>query len=345
MRAMTDSITPIINDIKKRGYSAFEDILARKEAEQFFVDFKITENNDYTKQKTLYNSDRKNFAKAISGFGNSEGGIIIWGIDASGSTDDYARSIKPIKGVDNLRSILESFTSLLTMPVHKTVESFVVKKSATDDEGLVVTKIPKGNDRPYQNINDKDYKYYMRGGDSFVPTPHGVLQGMFGHAPQSDVFFMFNIGNAGKPEIIGNKVMKWQVGLMGVNGGLGIAEDIYGYARAWVPGDNCEIGVQPSDAKNYDFQTAYGIELSFISKQGFRLGYEQRTQMMTMSFELLPPFTEDLYVELLIGARNQQVYRKIIKKTSEEINRIYNQCLNNPTTAHLEEIWGGQMRN
>src|SRR3972149_3017716 len=81
--------------------------------------------------------------------------------------------------------------------------------------------IQKGNDRPYQNINDKDYKYYMRGGDSFVPTPHGVLQGMFGHAPQSDVFFMFNIGNAGKPEIIGNKVMKWQVGLMGVNGGVG----------------------------------------------------------------------------------------------------------------------------
>jgi hypothetical protein len=293
---MPDNITPIIEDIKKRGYLAFQDIIARKESEKFFIDFKLTEKNDYTGQRTLFDSDKKNLAKAISGFGNSEGGLIIWGIDASGHTNDYAKSIKPIKSIDNFKSLLESFVSLLTLPVHKTVESFVIKKSNTDREGIVITIIPKGNDRPYQNIGD--YKYYMRAGDSFVPVPHGVLQGMFGQTPQPNVFWMFNISK--KPTIETDKSMKWQVGLMAVNGGLGIGEDIYGFARAWSPGDNCQIGIELTDSHNYDFSKAYGIEFSFMSKKGFRLGYEQRSQMMVMEFRLLPPFTKKLYLDRVL---------------------------------------------
>lgn len=335
---MTNNITPIIDDIKKQGFKALEDILARKESESFFVDFKLTQKDDYNRQKTLFDSDKKNFSKALSGFGNSEGGIIIWGIEASGSYDDFAKAIKPINGVENFKSLLESFISLLTLPVHKTVENFIVKKSDSANEGLVITIIPKGNDRPYQNISD--YKYYMRAGDSFMPIPHGVLQGMFGRSPQSDIFWMFNMGNMGIPEITENKAIKWSIGLMGVNGGLGIAEDIYGFARAWIPGDNCQIGVQFSDMENYNFQKAYGVEFSFISKQGFRMGYEQRSQIMVMNLELLPPFTKRFCIELSIGARNQQVYKKTIKKTSEELNNIYKQCILNPSNKQLKEIWG-----
>lgn len=332
---MTDNITPIIDDLKKRGHTALKDILARRESEKFFIDFKTTEKEDYSKQRTLYESDKKNFARAISGFGNSEGGLVIWGIDASGRVEDYAKSIKIIKGIDNFKSLLESFISLLTLPVHQKVENFIIKKSKSDQSGVAVSIIPKGNERPYQNIGD--YKYYMRGGDSFVPVPHGVLQGMFGHSPQPNVFWMYNISS--KPKIGQNKSMKWQLGLMVVNGGLGIGEDIYGFARAWAPGDNCQIAVEFTDIIHYEFSRAYGIEFSFISKQGFRLGYEQRSQMMVMDFELLPPFTKKLYVDLLIGGRNQQVYRKVIEKTPDELTKIYNECVANPTIEVLKKIW------
>ena len=332
---MSENIKPIIDDIKKRGYKALVDIVARKEAEKFFIDFKQTQKSDYSGQRTMYESDKKNLAKAISGFGNSEGGVIIWGIDASGRIDDYAKSIKPIKGIDNFKSLLESFVSLLTLPVHKTVESFVVKKKNADTSGIAITIIPKGNDRPYQNIGD--FKYYMRGGDSFVPVPHGLLQGMFGQAPQPNVFWMFNIN---KTLIIGtNKEIKWQIGLMAVNGGLGIGEDIYGFARAWSPGDNSQIGVELTDTHNYDFSKSYGVEFSFMSKPGFRLGYQQRSQMMVMSFSLLPPFTQEMYVELLIGGRSQQVYRRIIKKNPKELTKIYQNCLANPSIDFLKKIW------
>ena len=82
---MKDNIESIVKDIKKSGYATFEDIIARRESEKYFIDFKITRSNDYSNQKTLYDSDRNNLAKALSGFGNSEGGVIIWGIDASGN--------------------------------------------------------------------------------------------------------------------------------------------------------------------------------------------------------------------------------------------------------------------
>lgn len=332
---MSDNITPIIEDIKKRGFGAIKDVIARKESEKFFVDFKLTQTDDYTGQRALYDSDKKNYAKAISGFGNSEGGIIVWGVDASGSVDDYAKSIKPIKGVDNFKSLLESFTSLLTLPVHKKVESLVVKDKKSDKKGIIVTIVPKDDDRPYQNVGD--YKYYMRAGDSFVPVPHGVLQGMFGHAPQSNVFWMFNINN--KPDIRANKVIHWQVGLMAVNGGIGIGEDIYGFARVWTPGDNCQIVVELTDTNNYDFYKAYGLEFSFMSKRGFRLGYEQRSQMMVIDFALAPPFTKKLYIDLLIGARSQQVYRKILEKSPDDLSKIYRRCIVNPTIECIEAIW------
>lgn len=332
---MSDNIESIIKKLKKDGYPALEDIVARKESEKYFVEFKTTEKDDYSGQRTLYSSDKNNFARAISGFGNSEGGIIIWGIDAHGRSDDFAKSLKPIKGIDNFKALLESFVSLLTVPVHKTVESFVIKNSGKDSKGLVVTVIPKSDDRPFQNIGD--YKYYMRAGDSFVPVPHGVLQGMFGHAPQPNVFYMFNISN--KPEITEDKAMKWQVGLMAVNGGLGIGEDIYGYARCWTPGDSSQIGVELVDQDHYEYARSYGLEFSFISKPSFRLGYQQRSQMMVMTFMLKPPFTKELHIELLIGGRNQQVYRKIVQKSAEEVTDSYNNCIANPTIESIKRIW------
>lgn len=333
---MNDSIMPIVDTIKKRGYDAFEDIIAKKEAEKFFVDFKQTEKDDYGNQKTLFNSDKNNLAKAISGFGNSEGGVIIWGIDASGSCDDYAKAMKPIEGVDNLVSLLESFVSLSTLPSHKTVESFAVKKTDSDTNGLAVTVVPKGNDLPYQNIND--YKYYMRAGSSFHPIPHGVLQGMFGRAPQPDVFWMFNAGNMGKHTITGSKGIKWQIGLMAVNNGLGIAEDVYGFIRGSGPNTKSLI-INYTDLVHYDFQSAYGMEISFISKQGFRMGYEQKSQMMTVDLELLPPFKHKLYIELMIGARNQQIYRKIIEKEPRELDEIYKRAIDTPEEYLFSEIW------
>ena len=42
--------------------------------------------------------DRHNFAKALSGFANSDGGIVVWGVDARKNADgiDCVTELKPV---------------------------------------------------------------------------------------------------------------------------------------------------------------------------------------------------------------------------------------------------------
>ena len=68
----------IFNDIVERGMDAIEDFILTRKSEELFLDFKRSANDG--DQDTLDSGDWKNISKAISGFGNSEGGVIVWGV-------------------------------------------------------------------------------------------------------------------------------------------------------------------------------------------------------------------------------------------------------------------------
>lgn len=60
------------------GEDAIDEFILNQQTEELFLDFKqaVSVGKNFT---TLHRDDRKNLSKAISGFGNSEGGVIIWG--------------------------------------------------------------------------------------------------------------------------------------------------------------------------------------------------------------------------------------------------------------------------
>lgn len=62
--------------------------------------------------------DKHNFAKALSGFANSDGGIVVWGVDARKDAQgvDCAQQLKPIAEVAVLVPRLNSLTSDLVSP-------------------------------------------------------------------------------------------------------------------------------------------------------------------------------------------------------------------------------------
>ena len=64
--------------ISSIGEAAIEGLIAERQSEELFVDFKRSSDNGTGAR--LSDADRGNFAKAISGFGNSEG-IVVWGVD------------------------------------------------------------------------------------------------------------------------------------------------------------------------------------------------------------------------------------------------------------------------
>src|SRR5438034_11454196 len=66
----------------------------------------------------LDRNDRKNLATAISGFANSSGGIIVWGIEARQNSDgvDCASGIKEIDNLTLFMSKLNEFTGDAAKP-------------------------------------------------------------------------------------------------------------------------------------------------------------------------------------------------------------------------------------
>jgi hypothetical protein len=81
------------------GEATIDQFISEKISEELFVDYKRVTKEGASSM--LEQSDRENLARAISGFGNSEGGIIIWGVDCRNDSQrgDVPTTKHPIQNV------------------------------------------------------------------------------------------------------------------------------------------------------------------------------------------------------------------------------------------------------
>jgi Predicted transcriptional regulator containing an HTH domain and an uncharacterized domain shared with the mammalian protein Schlafen len=125
------------------------------------------------------NDDKRNLAKCLSGFANSSGGIIVWGVDARKNAQgiDCASAAAEIAPVRLFLSRLNELTGDAVSPIvdgiqHKAIET-------TQDSGFAVTLVPESESGPYMAKLGED-RYYKRSGDSFYKMEHFDLEDMFG---------------------------------------------------------------------------------------------------------------------------------------------------------------------
>src|ERR1017187_578671 len=174
--------------ITDRGEPAIDEFIAEWQSEELFLDFKRSASNGAGRRLTDH--DRDNLGRAISGFGNSEGGLIVWGVDCR--TDerkgDVALGKFPLQKPRRFKSWLENAVSGLTIPAHPNVRHATLSGDNAA-EGFVVTCIAKSHLAPHQCIRPP--QYYMRAGSNFMPVPHAVLAGMFGRRPHPVIFHMW----------------------------------------------------------------------------------------------------------------------------------------------------------
>lgn len=304
--------------IKKKGEKAIDEFIATRQSEELFLDFKRSANNGDGLR--LHPNDRNNLAKAISGFGNSEGGVIIWGIDCSKNFDgaDVAKAKYQIKNVKRFVSWVEGAVSGCTIPPHTGVTNYSLSIDK-DGNGFVATYIPKSNRAPHQTVGD--FKYYIRAGSNFVPTPHGVLAGIFGRRPQPNVFIMFIVGPA---TTTATGKIKFEVGFLIRNQGPGIAKDPFINVMVYsAAGENCDLGFKASDLKNWTGQFSFGRHMSLIGKPSIRLAPESYLQPLVMTALLAPPFSEAIRIEGICGCGNAPPSRFTIENTPEKIEKVY----------------------
>lgn len=167
------------------GEDAIDEFIVNLQSEELFLDFKqaVSIGKNFN---TLHRDDRKNLAKAISGFGNSEGGVIVWGVECVRDTEigDVAKAKVKVKNVHRFLSWLESAISGCTVPSHNKVRNHIISCDQNGD-GFVATYIPKSEISPLMAVGSNTI--YIRSGSNNVPAPYAVMAGMFGKKPQPNI--------------------------------------------------------------------------------------------------------------------------------------------------------------
>jgi hypothetical protein len=151
-----------------------DEFVSKGQEETLFLDFKTVSDASLAKSE-----DKKNFAKALSGFANSSGGLIIWGVDARKDDRgiDCACGIKEIEPLSLFVSKLNEHTGQFVNPL---VDGVMHKRIITlPDRGFAVTLIPASDSGPHMAKAGED-RYYKRSGDSFYRMEHFDIEDMFG---------------------------------------------------------------------------------------------------------------------------------------------------------------------
>ncbi|MBO7097861.1 MAG: ATP-binding protein [Alphaproteobacteria bacterium] len=167
------------------GEDALDEFILNMQTEELFLDFK-TAMSDGKNFKTLHKDDRRNLAKSISGFGNSEGGVVVWGVSCSRDVEigDVAKAKVKVKNVHRFLSWLENAISGCTIPSHNGVRNHIISADKNGD-GFVATYVPKSDITPLMTTTGSTI--YIRSGSNNVPAPYAVIAGMFGKRPQPNI--------------------------------------------------------------------------------------------------------------------------------------------------------------
>ena len=294
------------------GEDAIDEFIVNMQTEELFLDFKqaisIGKNG-----ATLHKDDRKNLAKCISGFGNSEGGVVVWGVECSRDLDigDVAKAKVKVKNVYRFLSWLENAISGCTIPSHNKVRNHI-KSVDKNGDGFIATYIPKSEQAPLMSTVGNNI--YIRSGSNNVPAPYSVIAGMFGRRPQPNVDLLIEdksleiVDNTDEdilyPQSIDNppeKSIKISFSIKGKNSSNVIARELY---------LSCDVSSTGSEYNKVRFLNYNQMDsipnldgnLNIITRPELRLPPLGSLKFTNVDIILSPLVDEDFLIDGVIGA-------------------------------------------
>jgi Schlafen, AlbA_2 len=141
----------------------------------------------------LTTEQRKNLARAASGFANTGGGVILWGVSTTRhvhTTLDVLSQVEPIGNCRRLAQEIHARLPSLTTPAVGSPPSRVITEKPGDRRGVIVTYIPRATGDPVQSNEDR--QFYVRTGDDFTVMPYEVLRRMFAGSEAPDLAPLFD---------------------------------------------------------------------------------------------------------------------------------------------------------
>ena len=178
---MADAAQALYEQFIHGGEARVAAAIARNESETQHLDFKESRDGQGRPTSLLTDSGRENLGKAISAFGNTGGGVLVWGVR---SKDRRANGDSPIPDVATFVQELNSATAGLVDPPVVGVDHQPIFKrdegGAETQAGYAVTYVPESAQKPHQCVaHDGVTNYYMRSGASVKPMPHAFVRALF----------------------------------------------------------------------------------------------------------------------------------------------------------------------
>jgi len=191
-----------------------------KQEEHLTLEFKTVKTADL-----LDKQDKKNFAEALSGFANSSGGVIVWGIETKKiRRTDYATGTREIQPLSKFMPRLNQLTGDLVKPIVEGVLHGRIRTSV--DGGFAKTLILPSDAGPHMAMGGVG-RYYKRSGDSFYPMEHFDIEDMFGRRKKPKLSLYLDIKRGYKMRGPGGGTrFECQIFVGIVNDGRGIAKHV-----------------------------------------------------------------------------------------------------------------------
>jgi hypothetical protein len=157
--------------------------VARQAEEGLYLDFKQKKDRN---RPALDDDDKANLAKSISGFANTDGGLIVWGVKAKADTKDdpdVATDCLPIKHLKAFLTTLNALSGDLVTPPVPGVENRAVPEAPNTDSGYVITIVPKRRDTLTQAAAKTCKGFYIRSGSGFHQLPPPLIAEFYKRRP------------------------------------------------------------------------------------------------------------------------------------------------------------------
>lgn len=132
-------------------------------------------------------------AQAVSGFANTGGGVIIWGMSTTKHTHsalDILTQIEPIGNCRKLAQQIDLAVPAIVYPAIQCPPSTTLLPSRGATKGTIVTYVPPTPGDPVQSLIDRNF--YLRSSDEFVQMPYEILKRMFAGAAGPDLSPLFD---------------------------------------------------------------------------------------------------------------------------------------------------------
>lgn len=167
------------------GWSVVDEWVQDRTEESLHLDFKRAAADG----QPFHKDDETNLSKELSGFANTEGGVIVFGIE---TTRDRATKVDRVEGarsIKNLQLFEEAVRSRLVNATTPPIAGVMVTRVENRKEpgtGIVAIFVPQSDGGPHRasgaskDVNDR---YFMRIATGTVTMPHPLLAAMFGVRP------------------------------------------------------------------------------------------------------------------------------------------------------------------